>query len=119
MKKTLVIGASENPERYSYKATEALKKHNHTVIALGLKEGEINGTKIITGNPDLKDIDTVTLYVGPKIQPSYYDYVVGLKPKRVLFNPGTENEAFEILLQKNGIETERACTLVLLSLNEY
>lgn len=119
MKKTVVIGASENPERYSYKAIVALKKHNHPVIALGIKEGEINGTKIITGNPTINDVDTVTLYIGPKNQPAYFDYVLSLKPKRVLFNPGTENDEFENLLQKNGIETERACTLVLLSLNEY
>jgi predicted CoA-binding protein len=119
MKKTLVIGASENPERYSYKATEALKKHKHEVIALGLKDGEINGTKIITGYPILENIDTVTLYVGPKNQPAYFDYVLSLKPKRVVFNPGTENEEFENLLTKNGIEAERACTLVLLSLDQY
>ena len=119
MKKTLVIGASENPQRYSYLAIESLKKHDHEIVALGLKKGIVNGTPIITGNPDLQDIDTVTLYIGPKIQPEYYHYVLSLKPKRVIFNPGTENPEFEELLKQNKIEPVEACTLVMLSVGNY
>lgn len=117
--KTLVIGASENPERYSYKAIVSLLNHHHEVEALGLKDGEVMGIKFKTGFPELKDIDTVTLYVGPKNQPSYYDYLIKLKPRRIIFNPGTENPELIELAQKHGIQTEIACTLVLLSINQY
>lgn len=119
MKKTVVIGASDNPERYSYKATKALQKHNHEVIPVGLKDGEIDGIKIVNGKVDIFNVDTVTLYVGPKHQPYWYEYIIGLKPKRVIFNPGTENPEFETLLQQNKIETIEACTLVMLSIGNY
>ncbi len=119
MKKTVVIGASDNPERYSYKATMALKKHNHEVIPIGIKEGTINGINIITTKINIDNVDTVSLYVGQKNQAFWYDYIIGLKPKRVIFNPGTENPEFERLLQKNKIETTEACTLVLLSIGNY
>ncbi|MCX6297294.1 MAG: CoA-binding protein [Bacteroidetes bacterium] len=118
-KKTIVIGASTNPERYAYKATIALQMHAHETIPVGIKEGEINGLKILLGKPEIKDVDTVTLYVGPKNQPEWYDYIIELKPKRVIFNPGTENMEFENLLQKNNIEPVEACTLVLLSIGNY
>jgi predicted CoA-binding protein len=119
MKKTVVIGAVDNPERYAYKATIALQNKNHEVITVGIREGEINGIKIINGQPDIKDVDSVTLYVGPKNQPAWYDYIISLKPKRVIFNPGTENPEFENLLQKNNIEPVEACTLVMLSVGNY
>jgi predicted CoA-binding protein len=118
-KRTLLIGASTNPERYGYKATVALQSKKHEVIPVGLKEGEINGIKILTGKPEIKDIDTVTLYVGPSNQAEWMDYVIGLNPKRVIFNPGTENPEFEALLQKNKIEPIEACTLVMLSIGNY
>jgi hypothetical protein len=118
-KKTVVIGASINPERYGYKATVALQNKQHEVIALGIKEGEINGTKILLGQPEIKEVDTVTLYVGPKNQAEWMNYVIGLKPKRVIFNPGTENAEFEELLKKNDIEPIEACTLVMLSIGNY
>jgi len=118
-KRTVVIGASSNPERYSYKATVSLKKHGHTVFPVGIKNGEIMGEPILTGKPELKEIDTVTLYVGPRNQPEWYDYVLELKPKRIVFNPGTENQEFIGLAQKNGIECEEACTLVMLSIGNY
>ncbi len=118
-KKTIVIGASENPERYAYKATLALQKHNHEVIPVGIKEGLINGIKIITGKPVVNDVDTVTLYVGMKNQSEWYNYIIGLKPKRVVFNPGTENPEFEKNLQQNKIEALEACTLVMLSIGNY
>jgi predicted CoA-binding protein len=119
-KRTLVLGASSNPERYAYKATEMLLEHNHEVFPVGLRSGQISGQKIITNTPPIENIDTVTLYVGPKNQPAYYDYIVNtIKPKRIIFNPGTENEEFVKRAQKSGIQTEEACTLVLLSIDNY
>lgn len=118
-KPTAIIGASENPERYAYKATVSLQKHGHSVYPVGLREGEINGAKILTGNPPLKEIDTVTLYVGPVNQPAWYDYILSLNPKRIIFNPGTENPEFEKKASEQGIECMEACTLVLLSIGDY
>ena len=118
-KKTVVIGASTNPDRYGYKATMALQKNHHEVVPVGIKEGEINGLKILLGKPEVKDVDTVTLYVGPQNQLEWFDYIIGLHPKRVVFNPGTENPEFENLLHKNNIETIEACTLVMLSIGNY
>jgi predicted CoA-binding protein len=118
-KKTVVIGASDNPERYAYKATIALQRRNHEVIPVGIQDGEINGLKIIKEKVDIDNVDTITLYVGPKNQPSWFEYIIGLKPKRVIFNPGTENPEFEQLLQQNNIETIEACTLVMLSIGNY
>lgn len=118
-KKTIVIGASENPERYGYKATIALQHHNHEVIPIGIKEGVINGLTIIKGKPAITEVDTVTLYVGPKNQPEWHDYILSLKPKRVIFNPGTESPEFQELLEKNNIEATEACTLVMLSIGNY
>ena len=118
-KKTLVIGASTNPERYSNKATRRLLSHNYSVELLGLNEGEIEGHKIDTTPKDYKDIDTVTLYVNPNIQKSYYDYLMKLHPRRIVFNPGAENPELEALAVKNDIEVTEACTLVLLGTNQY
>ncbi|HRZ97827.1 MAG TPA: CoA-binding protein [Paludibacter sp.] len=119
MKKTLIIGASNNPDRYAYKAAERLLAHGHEIESLGIRPDVIFGKTIDTERKQYENLDTVTLYVGPQRQPEYYDYIISLKPKRVLFNPGTENEAFQTLLQKNGIEVEEACTLVLLGTGQY
>ncbi len=119
MKKTLIIGASNNPDRYAYKAAERLLAHGHEIELLGIRPDVIFGKTIDTERKQYENLDTVTLYVGPQRQPEYYDYIISLKPKRVLFNPGTENEAFQTLLQKNGIEVEEACTLVLLGTGQY
>ncbi|MBL7913217.1 MAG: CoA-binding protein [Bacteroidia bacterium] len=119
MKKTIVIGASENPERYAFKAMTSLKKHGHEVIGLGLKEGEVAGARILTGKPALKDIDTVTLYIGPPRQAEWMDYLIGLRPKRIIFNPGTENAEFVSKASNNGIECIEACTLVMLSIGNF
>lgn len=118
-KPTVVIGASPNADRYSYKATVSLQNHQHTVYPIGIKKGFINESEIITTKPELLDIDTITLYIGPENQPQWYDYIVSLKPKRIIFNPGTENSELIAIAQTNGIETEIACTLVLLSINNY
>jgi uncharacterized protein len=119
MKKTLIIGASNNPERYSYKAAERLLQHGHEIELLGLRPDIIFGKTIDTEKKPFEGIHTVAVYVGLQRQPDYYDYVLSLKPKRVVFNPGTENEEFESLLRKNGIEAEEACTLVLLGTGQY
>lgn len=120
MKKTLIFGASPNPERYAYKATVKLAQHGHEVVPVGLRAGEIEGHQILTDYPKVEGIDTVTLYVGPKNQPLHYDYILNdIMPKRIIFNPGTENPEFEKLARKKGIEIEIACTLVLLSINQY
>ena len=119
MKRTLIIGASNNPERYAYKAAERLLAHGHEIELLGLRPDTIFGKTIDTERKVYEGLDTVTLYVGPQRQPEYYDYVISLKPKRVIFNPGTENAEFETLLLKIGIEAEEACTLVLLGTGQY
>jgi predicted CoA-binding protein len=119
MSRTLVIGASTNPEKYAYKAIQQLKKHGEEVLAIGIKAGEVEGVTIQTGMPELKNIDTVTLYIGPAHQPGYYNYILSLKPRRVIFNPGTENPEFEEMVRKEGIEAEVACTLVMLSIGNY
>ena len=118
-KKTLVIGASEKPERYSNKAIKALRNHDHPVVALAPRAGRVDDVVFTTEMEGIADIDTVTMYVGPQNQSGYIDFILGLKPQRVIFNPGTENEPFAYKLQENGIQPEIACTLVLLSLGEY
>lgn len=119
IRKTLVLGASANPNRYAYFAIERLIANKHKVCAIGRKEGEVFGVKIYTSNIIFSDIDTVTMYLNAKNQEEFYNYIIDLKPRRVLFNPGTENPFFEQLLTENNIAFERACTLVLLSIGEY
>ncbi len=119
MKPTLVIGASENPERYSYKAIQMLLEHNQPVFGYGSKVGRVESVDIFTEQKMIENIDTVTLYLGPKNQDSIKDYVLKLKPKRVIFNPGTENPEWYPVLESHGIFCEEACTLVLLSTNSY
>ena len=118
-KPTVVIGASPNTDRYSYKATISLQQHNHTVYPIGIRSGKINDLDIITTKPIIDTIDTVTLYVGPDNQPAWFEYIFSLNPKRIIFNPGTENPEFEALAISKGIEVLDACTLVLLSINQY
>lgn len=117
--KTLVIGASHNPERYSYIAINRLRRFNHEVVAIGKRERKVADVSIQIGLPLLKDIDTVTLYLNPSNQMPYYDYLLTLKPRRVIFNPGTENDELKNKLLKNEIAVEEACTLVLLSTGQF
>ena len=119
MKKTLILGASTNPDRYSYKAANMLVKYGHDIVPIGLKAGELAGETILTGQPIFEGIDTVTLYLGPNHQQAIYKYVLSLNPKRVIFNPGTENDEFMDLLEEKGVEVAEACTLVLLSTHQY
>lgn len=117
--KTLVIGASTNPERYAYKAIVQLLSKGHEVIAYGQRKGVVNGVEIETAwNPNWQ-VDTVTLYINPSIQAEYYDRIIALSPRRVIFNPGTENPEFYRKLEKNGIESQESCTLVMLSIGNY
>ena len=117
--KTLVIGASEKPERYANQAVRLLLEKGHEVEAIGLREGKIESVLIQTGHPVFDDIDTVSLYVGPQRQDDLMDYVTGLGPRRVIFNPGTENPAFEQRLEAAGIEPIEACTLVMLRTEQW
>jgi uncharacterized protein len=119
MKKTLVLGATPNPERYAYIATQRLKKAGHEVLLVGKKKGEIEGIQIQNGTPQYEGVDTVTLYLNPDNQKPYYDYILSLKPNRIIFNPGTENWELVKLAKEQGIETEIACTLVMLSVGNY
>ena len=117
--KTLVLGATNNPARYAYLAAHKLLKHGHEVVPVGLRTGEVAGLPILQGKPPLEGVDTITLYVGPERQAEYIDYLLSLRPRRIIFNPGTENPAFERLAQANGIETVEGCTLVMLSIGDF
>jgi len=117
--KTLVLGASDNPQRYSYLAVQRLLSHNKPVVAIGKKEGHVHGIKISREQEMNDDIDTVTLYLNPGNQKKYYDYLMKLSPRRIIFNPGTENPELEEIAKEKGIETMEACTLVMLSTGQY
>jgi predicted CoA-binding protein len=116
---TLVLGASEKTDRYSNMAIRSLKQHGQQVSAIGNRAGEVAGVAIQTGLPALKDIDTVTLYLSAANQKGYYDYIVSLKPRRVIFNPGAENPELEKRLTENKIEPIEACTLVMLNTGQW
>ena len=116
---TLVFGASLKEDRYSNRVIKKLLEKKQEVVAFGLREGIVSNVKIISELLDYEYIDTVTLYLGPKRQEEYYHYIISLKPRRVIFNPGTENSAFVKLLEENSIESDVVCTLVLLATNQY
>ena len=118
-KKTLVLGASDNPARYSYLAMNRLKAHDHPVVAVGRRETDVDGIHITKSPVQENDIDTVTLYLNPTHQQEYYDYILSLNPKRIIFNPGTENPELMKLAKERGIEPVIACTLVLLATGQY
>lgn len=119
LKKTLVLGASDNPSRYSYLAIQRLRNAGHPVVAIGRKKVRVEGVDVDTIPQPFSEIHTVTLYLNPQHQQSYYDYIVSLHPHRVIFNPGSENEELQELLNKNKIPFLEACTLVLLSTGQY
>lgn len=116
---TLVLGASLNPTRYSNIAIKRLRDYQEETIAIGLRKGTIGDVLIETEKVIFDEVDTVTLYLNPTRQKEYYDYIISLKPRRIIFNPGTENFEFIKILKEKGIKTEIACTLVLLSTNQY
>lgn len=120
MKKTVVVGATENPGRFAYKAVHKLKQYGHEVIPIGLRKGEVAGIEMKNDLEEVEEgVDTVTLYVGPRNQPYWYDYILSLKPKRIIFNPGTENEELERMAVENNIEPLHHCTLVMLASGTY
>jgi predicted CoA-binding protein len=119
MKLTVVIGASPDPSRYSFLATNKLKRYGHKVYPVGIHEGDINGEPVLTNKPPIENVDTITMYVHPRHQKSWYDYILGLKPKRIIFNPGAENPELQKLAEAQGAECLDACTLVMLSTGEY
>ncbi|GAA4319476.1 CoA-binding protein [Flaviaesturariibacter amylovorans] len=118
-KKTVVLGASDNPSRYSYLAIRRLTSHQHEVVAIGRKKGEVSGIPILTDHVPQTGVDTVTLYLNPKNQVEYYDYIFDLQPKRIIFNPGTENDELIKKAKEQGIEPVLGCTLVMLSTGQY
>lgn len=118
-KKTVVLGASANPSRYSNIAINRLSAYNHPVVGVGLREGKVGDVNIVKGQPKEQNVDTITLYLNSKNQKQYYDYILSLQPKRIIFNPGAENDELEELANKNGIKTMEACTLVMLSTGQY
>ncbi len=118
-KKTIVIGASANPSRYAYMAVQLLKQNKCDVVALGLKPGQIDGIMIDTSRPMLKDVHTIALYIGADKQKDWYSYILSVHPRRLIFNPGTENEELYRLALAHGIAAEEACTLTLLHTGQY
>jgi len=118
-KKTLILGATPNEGRYAYIAANKLVKYGHPIVNVGIKAGEVAGVPIEKPETIHNDIDTITLYVGPQHQEELYDYILNTHPKRIIFNPGTENSELRRMANEKGIETEYACTLVLLSVGQY
>jgi len=121
VKRTVIVGATPNSSRYAYLAAEMLTDFDHEIIPIGIKKGEVMGRKIlnIREKPVITDVDTITLYIGPHHQSEWYEYLISLKPKRIIFNPGTENNEFENLAEENGIEVVEGCTLVMLRTHQY
>lgn len=119
IKKTLVIGASENPARYSFLAIKSLRRYGHPVIGIGSRAGKVADVSFSKERPEEKDVDTITLYLNAKRQEEYYDYMISLRPRRIIFNPGAENEVLKKIAEDNGILVMEACTLVLLSTGAY
>lgn len=119
LKPTVIIGATTNPDRYAYKAAERLIENGYTIFPVGIKKGLVFGNEIKPFGTPCENVDTITLYVNPQVQKEYYDYILNLNPKRIIFNPGTENPELEELANKKGIEVQEACTLVLLATNQY
>lgn len=118
-KKTVVLGASDNPSRYSYLAIQRLRAHDHPVVAVGKKQGQVAGVDITKDHQVETDVDTITLYLNPRNQVEYYDYILNLQPKRIIFNPGTENDELIRKAKENNIQPVIGCTLVMLSTGQY
>ncbi|MEO5685580.1 MAG: CoA-binding protein [Chitinophagaceae bacterium] len=118
-KKTLVLGASGNPSRYSFLAINKLRSKGHPVVAIGRKAAQVGDVAVLTAQGPADNVDTVALYLNADHQKEYYDYILSLSPKRIIFNPGTENDELVALAKANNIEPMHACTLVLLSTGQY
>lgn len=119
MKKVMVLGASPNKQRFAHTCVKSLMRYGHEVIPIGVKKGEINGKEIIQGKPSVKNLHTVTLYLSQQNQEAYYDYILNQKPKRLIFNPGSENPNLKKLAEKKGVEVVESCTLVMLNTGNF
>ncbi|MFN2261419.1 MAG: CoA-binding protein [Psychroflexus sp.] len=119
MKKTLIIGVSENEQRYANRVMKILVEKGHEVIAIGKNPGKVSGVKIIAEKIEIEDLHTVTLYINAEIQKEYYDYIIAQEPKRVIFNPGSSNEEFEKSLKNEGIQVLNSCSLIMLTADQY
>ncbi len=121
MKKTVIIGASPDPSRYAFLAAQNLQAYRHEFVPVGIKKAEVLGKPIlqIADKPKIEDVHTVTMYIGPDRQPPWYDYILSLNPKRIIFNPGAENPEFEAFAESKGIEAIEACTLVMLRTKQF
>ncbi len=119
MKKTVILGATPDTSRFAYKAAKMLLEYGHEIVPVGIKKGEVFGQPIHNDQPLVDEVDTVTLYVGPQNQTSLYNYIISLKPKRIIFNPGTENDELIGMAKNNNIEPVIGCTLVMLSVGTY
>lgn len=117
--KTVVLGASPNPIRFSFKAVKSLLRHEKEVVAVGFRKGLIAEEEILVGQPRVENVQTVSIYIGSSRQSDYYDYIISLKPKRVIFNPGTVNPEFMARLKNEGIEPVNACMLVMLNEGDF
>jgi uncharacterized protein len=120
-KKTVIIGATPDRSRYAYLAAQMLLEYEHEIVPVSIKSGEVFGKQILDlrKKPPIENVDTVTLYIGTRHQPEWHDYILGLKPKRIIFNPGTENSQLEKLAEDNGIEAVEGCTLVMLRSRQF
>ncbi len=119
MKKTVVLGATDNPERFAFRAVHKLQQYGHEVVPVGIRKGKVGGLDIQTDRPQVENVDTVTLYVGSRNLSEWYDYILSLNPKRIIFNPGTENLDLERMAIDKGIDPVQGCTLVMLSVGQY
>lgn len=121
MKKTVIMGASPNTSRYAFLAANMLHDYQHPIVPIGIKRGEVLGEEILDlrEQPAVEDVDTVTMYIGTRNQAEWYDYILGLNPKRIIFNPGTENPELEKLAKQKGIQSVYGCTLVMLRSGTY
>jgi predicted CoA-binding protein len=118
-KKTVIIGATPDTTRYAYRAASMLTEHGHEIVPVGMKKGQVFGKQILNGQPPVENVDTVTLYVSPQNQDNLLNYIIGLRPKRIIFNPGTENEELIRMAEENNIEPVIGCTLVMLASRTY
>ncbi|MFN0050157.1 MAG: CoA-binding protein [Cytophagales bacterium] len=118
-KKTLILGATSSAEKYAYKAAEKLVSSGYGIVPVGIREGTVFGRKILNSRDLQPEIDTITIYLSPQNQIEWYDYIINTKPRRIIFNPGTENLDLAQLAHEHNIATENACTLVLLGTNQY
>jgi predicted CoA-binding protein len=118
-KKTVVLGATDNPDRFAYRAAHSLVRHGHEIEPVGIKHGMVAGKEIINDKRPIADVDTVTLYVGSRNLPEWYNYIMDLNPRRIIFNPGTEDDELVRLAEEKGIQTVEGCTLIMLSAGMY